>query len=1407
MLPGAAVPTSHRNSLFPSSRPLKPLSFIPKPATDRAVGCSRRVRAFLAAVVIPLLALLGDSAWAGRVNFAKYQAVTASGQSGDYDPGFAVDGLVSNFHSFRTANTTAPKWLQVNFPRAVTVASAHLYLGLDNDAAKGGLPSFKIQYYNGSAWVDVPGSSVTGNTASERSVIFSSAPTSDRFRLYTDEDGSRTIREFALFPPNLIGAVEQGYPIGTDVRLNLAFERPAVASSISSKGYPKLAVDGYVDDASRWICAATTGQTLEVNLLDTNVIGSAHVYTGLGTTSVLAAFVLEYWTGTAWAAIPGATITGNTSTARVIAFSSNVSTSKIRLRTTSASAGRVKELLVFPPRTGGYPLGQDVQTSPPPNSKWDDFSDSSWRLKNGGPDLRLALVDGQVVYVSNTSGSAALEWQLLLNHRDGSYRVRHAATGKCLALGEISKTAGKAVVVEPYTGMPHQDWVVQYQNASQFRLINVYSGLAVYPKSGVWDSGNPMVVATPSSSVLQLWQRAFYGYYPKKGLGGFVSSYDQFHASWSYNWGRSTTTVLPFDHTFNPMQWGNYFWSHGGGEDPVDVIRGDLQSNSKPTHVMGFNEPDHTDQANMTTDQAIALWPRLEALGAPLVGPCAARSYSTSATDWVNEWAAKADAQGFRRDYVPYHWYSSPNVDKIISDLNKAYTAYGRPIWLTEFSTISWDGKGAWTKADNYNCLAEFMWRAESLPWLKRYALFQFTEGTNPATDPANAPRSNARKSDGTLTPFGELYAGWDGVTSVLPAKAYHVHNRGGYKRIQNPAVSSTVALVDPGNSDADTRWFLTPGITANTYRLLSARDARPLRSSGTTVDLGTVGETITSVEWRLTADKDGWYFIDHPLSKKRLKDNGNGTLTMVAISTTTDSVKWRFVVPAVVVNTPPVLAAIPAKTVNQGVRLTFTASAADADLPANTLTYSLSGAPTGASIDASTGVFTWTPTAAQASASYDFSVLVSDGTVTDSQPVSVTVTDLSTLAVSASPPTWGTVTGEGTFPRGSSQNVTVTATANKGFTFTGWSEGGTVVSTAASYTFTLTTDRTLVANFGVNFAPVGKFFTVLTSSLGDALGNGGLAVSIGKTGVFTGKLMQGATTLAFKGQIDGFGQGTVMLVRKGLPTRTLTLQFDSRGVLTATLTAADRGGLATGTSVQTFSAKNPLPAAQVGRYTLIYESGATAGIGYGAATVAATGGVKIAGVLADGAKFSLGTKLSVNSADPSSSDVMAYAKTHGGKGFFQIAVVLSNAGGGNGAGAVFRPAGLVNKTTSAFTGGFYDLPTVSLLPYTPPQAGVQMSGFTVMNGAGTFGLDATAALTNTVTFTMAPKGTATSATEDFKLKLDPKTGLYRGTRPNPTPGGKPLFFGGAFSLTDEIGFGISHDATTPHAAFIVPGP
>jgi len=70
-------------------------------------------------------------------------------------------------------------------------------------------------------------------------------------------------------------------------------------------------------------------------------------------------------------------------------------------------------------------------------------------------------------------------------------------------------------------------------------------------------------------------------------------------------------------------------------------------------------------------------------------------------------------------------------------------------------------------------------------------------------------------------------------------------------------------------------------------------------------------------------------------------------------------------------------------------------------------------------------------------------------------------------ITVSANPANGGTVTGAGTYDPGTS--ATLTATANEGYTFTNWTRNGVVMSTNATYSFTVSTAAEYVANFTIN--------------------------------------------------------------------------------------------------------------------------------------------------------------------------------------------------------------------------------------------------------------------------------------------------------------------------------------------------
>jgi hypothetical protein len=93
-----------------------------------------------------------------------------------------------------------------------------------------------------------------------------------------------------------------------------------------------------------------------------------------------------------------------------------------------------------------------------------------------------------------------------------------------------------------------------------------------------------------------------------------------------------------------------------------------------------------------------------------------------------------------------------------------------------------------------------------------------------------------------------------------------------------------------------------------------------------------------------------------------------------------------------------------------------------------------------------------------------------SDVTATSPEGVNLDVIGYDNLAgafvisTSSVPSNGGTTAGGGTFPAGTSH--TVTATANSGYAFNSWTENGSVVSTSASYTFTVNGSRTLAAVF-----------------------------------------------------------------------------------------------------------------------------------------------------------------------------------------------------------------------------------------------------------------------------------------------------------------------------------------------------
>ncbi len=120
--------------------------------------------------------------------------------------------------------------------------------------------------------------------------------------------------------------------------------------------------------------------------------------------------------------------------------------------------------------------------------------------------------------------------------------------------------------------------------------------------------------------------------------------------------------------------------------------------------------------------------------------------------------------------------------------------------------------------------------------------------------------------------------------------------------------------------------------------------------------------------------------------------DDGNVETQVISITVTA-------------VNDAPVLGAIGNQSVDELVNLSFTATATDSDLLVDILTFSLDAASlaAGMTIDANTGVFSWTPTEAQGGTSPSVTITVTDsgtGNLIDSETFTITVAEVNIAPV-----------------------------------------------------------------------------------------------------------------------------------------------------------------------------------------------------------------------------------------------------------------------------------------------------------------------------------------------------------------------------------------------------------------------
>mmetsp|Transcript_7357 Transcript_7357/g.10430 ORF Transcript_7357/g.10430 Transcript_7357/m.10430 type:complete len:419 (+) Transcript_7357:119-1375(+) len=223
--------------------------------------------------------------------------------------------------------------------------------------------------------------------------------------------------------------------------------------------------------------------------------------------------------------------------------------------------------------------------------------------------------------------------------------------------------------------------------------------------------------------------------------------------SWGYTWEKSPsfTTLKDWDNAnieFIPMVWGEY--------DHLDV-NGTIPAESSA--LLGFNEPNFVEQANLQPAEAAALWPALEKhaedLNIPiLVSP--AVNFSPDdwpPVEWLRAFFEECDTlyppNGCRVDAIGVHSYTCQVY--FLHETLSLYEEFNLPMWLTEFACE--DDPALQNAQGQYEYMLEAIPFLEKYDMVHKYAWFSYDFGDSEA----------ALVKDGKLTPLGVLYKQLEG--------------------------------------------------------------------------------------------------------------------------------------------------------------------------------------------------------------------------------------------------------------------------------------------------------------------------------------------------------------------------------------------------------------------------------------------------------------------------------------------------------------------------------------------------------------------------------------------------------------------------------------------------------------------
>ncbi|MEV0145631.1 MULTISPECIES: discoidin domain-containing protein [unclassified Nonomuraea] len=297
--------------------------------------------------MVDMLAKAGVDLTADLTNLATGATASASYTGSGSTVAGAVDGYPINEPFWGAGGSpNSQDWYELNFGAARTFNEVRLYFKDSRPASTTyRAPSaYDIQYYNGSAWVSVPSQAKSPATPQANyNVVKFGAVSAQRMRvLATNASGARTgLTEIKVF--NRGGTQEP--PAG-----NLAASATPSASYTSSWESVNAVNDGVDPPSSndtvnpRWGCWPETGQQwVDLTWSSAKTLNKAQVYffdddEGI---DMPASWRLQYWNGSAYADVPGASAYTLTKNAYNTVTFTATGTTKLRVLLTGNGSSSV----------------------------------------------------------------------------------------------------------------------------------------------------------------------------------------------------------------------------------------------------------------------------------------------------------------------------------------------------------------------------------------------------------------------------------------------------------------------------------------------------------------------------------------------------------------------------------------------------------------------------------------------------------------------------------------------------------------------------------------------------------------------------------------------------------------------------------------------------------------------------------------------------------------------------------------------------------------------------------------------------------------------------------------------------------------------------------------------------------